>query len=181
MITNNSKQIKKGDTVLVTNLNQTGTVLGDPQKSKKVQVQIGPARLNIDIKNLSYISSQSSLPNNINMKTTLKKDKHFSTEINVIGHNLEEAIFLVDKFLDDCILADLSEVRIVHGKGTGTLKNGIHTFLKKHPHVSSFRLRNFWRRRNGRNNSYFKRKALKMLSFCLFLFSFICIISYFFF
>ena len=54
--------------------------------------------------------------------------------------NVEEAIFVVDKFFDDCSLSKLQTVRIVHGKGTGKLKNGIHQFLKKHPHVKSMRM-----------------------------------------
>ena len=57
--------------------------------------------------------------------------------------NVEDALLVVDKFLDDCSLAKLQNVRIVHGKGTGKLKNGIHQFLKKHPHVESYRIGTF--------------------------------------
>lgn len=57
--------------------------------------------------------------------------------------NVEEALFVIDKFLDDCSLAKLQNVRIVHGKGTGKLKNGIHQFLKTHPHVESYRIGTF--------------------------------------
>lgn len=144
----NSMKIKKGDTVYITNLNQKGIVLTDPNKSNQVQLQVGPAKLNSDIKYLSFISSNSSTNASstlkTTLKTTLKKDKKYSNEINVIGNNIEDAIFLVDKFLDDCSLSGLKEVRIVHGKGTLALKNGIQNFLKKHPHVKSFRLRNIW-------------------------------------
>ena len=56
---------------------------------------------------------------------------------------MEDAIFIVDKYLDDCYLANLPTARIVHGKGTGKLRNGIHAFLKNHPHVKSFRLGTF--------------------------------------
>ena len=63
--------------------------------------------------------------------------------INVIGYNVDEATFAIDKFLDDCALAKIETARIVHGKGTGALRNGIHTFLRKHPHVASFRLGTF--------------------------------------
>ena len=71
------------------------------------------------------------------------KSQHATTEINVIGQNVEEACFVIDKYLDDCVLAKLQTVRIVHGKGTGKLRDGIHQFLKKHPHVKSFRLGTF--------------------------------------
>ena len=72
-----------------------------------------------------------------------KPTKNISNEINVIGLNVDEAIYVVDKYLDDCYLTSLNTIRIVHGKGTGKLRQGIHTFLKKHPHVKSFRLGTF--------------------------------------
>ena len=75
-----------------------------------------------------------------NNYTHISKSKTAKTEINVIGLNVEEAIFVVDKFLDDCSLAKLKTVRIVHGKGTGKLRTGIHQFLKKHPQVKSYRI-----------------------------------------
>ena len=64
-------------------------------------------------------------------------------EKSVIGMNIEEATFVIDKFLDDSSLAKLNTVRIVHGKGTGKLRDGIHKFLKKNPHVKSFRMGTF--------------------------------------
>lgn len=70
----------------------------------------------------------------------MNKAKNVKSEINVIGLNVEEAIFVVDKFLDDASLSKLNTVRIVHGKGTGKLMKGIHKFLKTNPHVKSFRL-----------------------------------------
>lgn len=71
------------------------------------------------------------------------KSQNVSSEINVIGLNVDEATFLIDKYLDDCAIAKLSPIRIVHGKGTGRLRQGIHTFLKTNPHVKSFRLGTF--------------------------------------
>ena len=63
-----------------------------------------------------------------------------SSEINVIGQNVEEATPVVDLFLDSAVTGGLHEVRIVHGKGTGALRNGIHKFLKNHPHVKTYRI-----------------------------------------
>ena len=74
---------------------------------------------------------------------SFSKSKNINTEINVIGETVSDAVLLIDKFLDDCSLAKLSTVRIIHGKGTGKLKNGIHTFLKTNPHVKSFRMGTF--------------------------------------
>ena len=71
------------------------------------------------------------------------KSQNISSEINVIGMNVDEATFVIDKYLDDCAIAKLSPVRIVHGKGTGKLREGIHKFLKTNPHVVSFRLGTF--------------------------------------
>ena len=71
------------------------------------------------------------------------KASNVSSEINLLGYNVEEATVVIDKYLDDCVLAGLPTIRIVHGKGTGALRTGIHVFLKKHPHVKSFRLGTF--------------------------------------
>ncbi len=73
----------------------------------------------------------------------ISKSKNIRTEINVLGLTVDEAILVVDKFLDDCAIANLQTVRIIHGKGTGKLKNGIHKFLKTNSHVKSFRLGTF--------------------------------------
>ena len=135
--------IKKGDTVFVNSLNQNGILLSTPSKSKKVQVQVGLTKLNVNFSDLSSALQNTNKKISTSTKINLKQNKVFSTEINVIGFNVEEAIFVIDKFLDDCVLYNLKEVRIIHGKGTGTLKNGIHNFLKKHPHVESYRLGTF--------------------------------------
>lgn len=76
-------------------------------------------------------------------KSSNFKSQNISSEINVIGMNVDEAIFVIDKYLDDCAIAKLSPVRIVHGKGTGKLREGIHKYLKTNPHVKSFRLGTF--------------------------------------
>ena len=76
-------------------------------------------------------------------KNSKFKSQNISSEINVIGQTVDEAIFVIDKYLDDCAIAKLSPVRIVHGKGTGKLREGIHKFLRTNPHVKSFRLGTF--------------------------------------
>ena len=78
-----------------------------------------------------------------NSFSKFSKSINVKPEINVIGMNVEDANFVIDKFLDDCSLAKLETVRIIHGKGTGKLKNGIHQFLKTNSHVKSFRLGTF--------------------------------------
>ena len=133
----------KGTKVIVTNLNQKGIIIGQV-KNGKVQVQVGNTKLNIDINNLELDFSNSPEKNMKNTSSVSHlAQKHISNEINIIGLNVDEAIQIVDKYLDDCTLGSLEKVRIVHGKGTGKLRQGIHTFLKKHPHVKSFRLGTF--------------------------------------
>lgn len=138
-----SKDLPKGTKVIVTNLNQKGIIIGQV-KNGKVQVQVGNTKLNIDINNLELDFSNSPKKNMKNTSSVSHlAQKHISNEINIIGLNVDEAIQIVDKYLDDCALGSLEKVRIVHGKGTGKLRQGIHTFLKKHPHVKSFRLGTF--------------------------------------
>ena len=98
---------------------------------------------------LNYASLKNSkLDNSRHSSVTFSKNSKFkaqnvSSEINVIGQTVDEAVFVIDKYLDDCSIAKLSPVRIVHGKGTGKLREGIHKFLKTNPHVKSFRLGTF--------------------------------------
>lgn len=117
--------------------------------NKSIRVKIGSANMNIKLENITQIvddTNNSNLNDNIITKkanfNTLKS-KNISPEINVIGQTVEEACFVIDKYLDDCYIAKLETVRIVHGKGTGALRKGIHDFLKTHPHVKSFRLGTF--------------------------------------
>ncbi len=100
--------------------------------------------------NVKLSDLRKSLNNNITNKETGKvttnkssKAQTVSPELNVIGQNVDEAIYVIDKYLDNCASANISPVRIVHGKGTGKLREGIHTFLKKHPHVKNFRIGTF--------------------------------------
>ena len=135
--------LSKGTKVIINTLNQKGIVVGQV-KNNKVQVQVGNTKLNIDITNLSLDNSKNEEKKTQKSSSTSHlKQKMISNEVNVIGLNVDEAICIIDKYLDDCFLTSLNTIRIVHGKGTGKLRQGIHTFLKKHPHVKSFRLGTF--------------------------------------
>ena len=143
--------IKPNTEVFVKSFNKNGIIVSHISKSNEVQVQIGVLKLNISIDNLEKINTTnasksatenvSKHSNSLNSTfSSISKAKTVKTEINVIGYNVEEANFVVDKFLDDASLSKLQTVRIVHGKGTGKLKDGIHRFLKTNPHVKSFRM-----------------------------------------
>ena len=138
-----TKDIKPNTEVFVSSLGQNGIIVSNISKSNEVQVQIGSMKMNINIKYLEK-------PKNTNKKNvstvsynSVKKSQTAKPEINVIGLNVDEAIFVIDKFLDDSYLSKLQTVRIVHGKGTGKLREGIHKFLKTNSHVKSFRIGTF--------------------------------------
>lgn len=137
------EEIKPNMEVYIPTFNKNGIILSHVNKSNEVQVQIGNIKTNININNIEKISTSNKTNETSNTNlgyTKISKTQNIKSEINVIGLNVEEAIFVVDKFLDDCSLAKLQNVRIVHGKGTGKLRTGIHSFLKNNPHVKSFRL-----------------------------------------
>ena len=102
---------------------------------------------NSSIENKNVYGSSNTKTNHHSSVTFNKgnnfKSQNISSEINVIGMSVDEATFVIDKYIDDCAIAKLSPVRIVHGKGTGKLREGIHKYLKTNPHVKSFRLGTF--------------------------------------
>lgn len=118
------QEIKPNKEVFVTSLGQNGIVLSHVSKSNEVQVQIGSLKMSVNVKYLSAskTTSKSSPRSSSTSLPHISKTKSVKSEINVIGLNVEEAILVIDKFLDDCSLARLENVRIVHGKGTGKLR-----------------------------------------------------------
>lgn len=141
-------QIKPGLEIEIPSLHQVGIVLSEVTKNDTVQVQIGSLKTYFKI-------SEIALAKSVSKKQVISSKKHdfkvssLSPEINVIGQNVEEACFMIDKYLDNCVLNGLGSARIVHGKGTGVLKKGIHAFLKNHPHIKSFRLGTFGEGEDG--------------------------------
>ena len=117
------------------NINETG------EESNKLNLEILKS-LNSREQMKKQHKTKASSKVNFTKNDTFKS-KHISSEINVIGLNIDEATFLIDKYLDDCAISKLSPIRIVHGKGTGKLREGVHNYLKKNPHVTSFRIGTF--------------------------------------
>ncbi len=152
------QQIHKNLEVWVSSLQMPGIVLSDHvSKTNEVLVQVGQAKINVKLTNLKKIDnpSKTNSHGSTSTKTASGKEKGLdhkpqesksqfvSSQINVIGQTVEEAIYVIDKYLDDCVLAHLSPVYIIHGKGTGKLREGIHQYLKKNPQVKSYRLGTF--------------------------------------
>ncbi len=138
------EDIQPGKEVFVPSFNQNGIILSNVSRNHEVQVQIGSMKMNLKLDVLQKPKKKTSnISNTMHSSSHISKSRNIKPEINVIGMNVEEANFVIDKFLDDCALAKLETVRIIHGKGTGKLKNGIHQFLKTNAHVKSFRLGTF--------------------------------------
>ena len=136
--------IKPGLDVHVKNLDADGTVVSNISKDDTVQVQIGIMKMKVDIKELQEAKSKKS--NNVKVEKSARssfKAQTVKPEINVLGLTVDEAVPLIDKYIDDCFVAKLSPIRIVHGKGTGALRNGIHRYLKTNKTVDNFRLGTF--------------------------------------
>lgn len=135
------KDLKPGDDVLIVNLNQKGTVVIPPDKDGETVIQVGIMKINAHVSNLRRVKEQRAEIQKTGMgKIGVNKSATISTEIDLRGTTLDSATDSVDKYLDDASIAGLHEVMIIHGKGTGALRTGIHQFLKHNPHVKSYRL-----------------------------------------
>ncbi|MCI5605462.1 MAG: endonuclease MutS2 [Clostridia bacterium] len=137
------KNLKPGAAVKILDMNQEATVLKEPDKDGNVRVQAGIIKLDVHITNLRCVEEKKSkeLAEKYVKSTRAfeSKTKNVSTEVDVRGQTLEEAWVNAEKFLDDCYLAGISPVSIIHGKGTGVLRKGIQQYLKKHRYVKSYR------------------------------------------
>ena len=136
-------QIKPGAIVFVPKFNKNGTILSYPNQSKKFNIQIDNIKTTLTPSQITIAKNTETKKEIITKKQSTFVPKNVRTELNVIGMNIEESIFLVDKFLDEAAVAKLETVRIVHGKGTGILGKGIQKYLRSHPHVKSYRYGTF--------------------------------------
>lgn len=135
------KNVKPGDTVFISTLNQSGNVLTSPDAKGEVTLQVGIMKINAHISNLmkKEESKQKQQSGYSSSTVSAAKSRTISPSIDLRGQLLDEALINVDKYLDDAYLASLNEVTIIHGKGTGVLRQGITDMLRKHNHVKSFR------------------------------------------
>ena len=136
---------KLGTSVKVLSMNLTGTVRSLPDSKGVVDVQMGILRSKVPITDLDIIEEAASYTSKQTRKTSSGKMKMgksltVSPEINLIGKTTDEAVALLDKYLDDAYLAHINPVRVVHGKGTGALRAAVHNYLKRQKHVKSYRL-----------------------------------------
>lgn len=134
-------QALPGTNVHIISMNLDGTITVRPDSSGNVLVQCGIISSKVNIKDLYMIEAlpetkSVSAPKKLNISRT----SNIKSEINVLGMTVDEAVSVVDKYLDDALLCHLASVRIVHGKGTGALRSGLHDFLSSHPAVRNYHL-----------------------------------------
>ena len=139
---------KLGESVKVLSMNLTGTIGSLPDARGNVTVQMGILRSQVNISDLEIIEEVSPyapkrMNRTANSKIKMSKSLSVSPEINLLGKTVDEAVAELDKYLDDALLSHLNSVRVVHGKGTGALRKGIHEYLRRQKHVKSYRLAEF--------------------------------------
>ena len=142
-----AKELKIGDSVRVLSLNLKGTVSTLPDAKGNLFVQMGILRSQVNLKDLERLDEEvisgPAFKKTGSGKIKMSKSATVSTEINLLGKTVDEALSELDKYLDDAYLAHLPSVRIVHGKGTGALRKAVHNYLRRQKHVASYRLGEF--------------------------------------
>ncbi|MCF6465214.1 endonuclease MutS2 [Clostridium sp. Cult2] len=134
------KNLKIGETVEVLSLNQIGNVLELPDENGNVQVQVGIMKVNVHISTLRRSKEIESDRTKTSTKKIIKsKSSTIKNEIDLRGNTLDEALLDLDKYIDDAYIAGLKEAYIIHGKGTGVLREGIKSYVRGHKHIKTFR------------------------------------------
>lgn len=142
-----ASDFKIGDSVHVISLNLKGTISTLPNAKGDAYVQMGILRSLVNISDLELIDEETivapTLSKTDSGKIRMSKSMSISPELNIIGKRVDEALPLVDKYLDDAYLAHLPKVTIIHGRGTGALKEAVHAHLKRTKYVKSYRVGGF--------------------------------------
>ena len=142
-----AKDLHIGDSIKVLSLNLKGTVSTLPDAKGNLFVQMGILHSQVNIRDLEKLDDTVITGGNFSKtgsgKIKMSKSASVSTEINLLGKTVDEAIMELDKYLDDAYIAHLPSVRIVHGQGTGALRKGVHNYLRRQKHVKSYRLGEF--------------------------------------
>lgn len=137
-------KVKISEEVYVTTLNQKAVVISEPDSKGEVMVQVGIMKINVPLNKLMRdISKKKEAKKTGGAQLVRQKVNSVASSIDLRGQNLEEALYNIDKYLDDAYLANLEMVTLIHGKGTGVLREGIQSALRKHPYVKSIRTGDF--------------------------------------
>lgn len=136
------RKLEIGDDILIYDINKKGKVLSNPDKNKKVLVGMGLMKIRVSLDNLRLIKKSKNNQKHFGVKKSIisKSKRSVTTEIDLRGQNVEEAIVSLDRFIDQCVLSNIENITVIHGKGTGVLRKAINNHLKKHPNVCEKRL-----------------------------------------
>lgn len=140
------RPLVKGDEVLIVNINKHGVLTTDPDKDGNVKVQAGIINTKTNVTNLMLADKENITITDKNQKKITPSDyklsvsRTFTNEIDIRGHNGEDACFMLDKYLDNAKIANINTVSIIHGKGTGALKNAVWKYLKHDNRIKNYRL-----------------------------------------
>lgn len=135
------EDVKVGSQVYVSSLDCKGTVIGEPGTDGEVLVQVGAMKAKCKIEDLKPAESKKSAVQRTGEgKIRVSKANSISPQIDLRGQVTDEAVMNIDKYLDDAYISGVKTVTIIHGKGTGALREGVHKFLKGHQHVKSYRI-----------------------------------------
>lgn len=134
-----AENLQEGDEVKIPSLNQKGTIISLEEEKQSALVQIGVMKMSMPLNSLVKLKREQNKAEKGLQKIIQHKTEHTSRECDVRGKDLEEALYIVDKYLDDSYLSGHPEITIIHGIGTGVLKQGIKKMLKKHRLANSFR------------------------------------------
>ncbi|MFO7637446.1 MAG: Smr/MutS family protein, partial [Clostridia bacterium] len=129
--------LKLGDCVKIVHLNQNANIISISDKSDELVVQAGIMKLNVKLSDLVLVEEKSKVPPAASHGV---RKPNFSLELDIRGNTIDEASDKIERFLDDAYLSGIMEVQIIHGKGTGALRAGVHDILKTNIHVQSYRL-----------------------------------------
>ena len=139
-------ELKIGDDVMILSMGVKGKVSSLPNQKGELFVQVGAMRTSVNIKDIELTESDEPVPEKKSTgagKIAMSKSMSVSMECNIIGMRVDEALPIVDKYLDDAYLAHLPKVSIIHGRGTGALKDAVHRHLRSCKYVKSYRLGEF--------------------------------------
>ncbi|TCT12182.1 DNA mismatch repair protein MutS2 [Natranaerovirga pectinivora] len=146
------KNIKAGDKVFVSTFNQNGIVLTPPNNKGEALIQMGIIKTKVHASNLSIINEPTenkTISTTGSSKVKMNKSSSIKPEIDVRGYIVDDALATIEKYIDDAYLSHIPQVTLIHGKGTGALRDAIHSYLRKCKYVKSFRLGNFGEGESG--------------------------------